>query len=380
MTNNLGRFRLSVTDAPDAAADPVPAAVREILAVPRDRRIARAGRAVFAYWRTTVPEWKAENDRIEALWKDHPAGATTLVLQARAEPRMTSILKRGDFLKPAKAVDARASPRSSTRCPADAPPTRLTLREVAGRPQSPTTARAFVNRAWQAYFGTGLVATSEDLGTQAEAPSHPELLDWLAVRVHGRRLERQGAPSADRRPRRPIGSRARSTPETPGEGPVQPAPGPGAAAPGRGRGRPRHPARRQRPAEPGGRRQERDAARARVPVPAAGQLRPVPLDRGRTGPDRYRRARLHLAEAVDALPDARDLRRARGEHLVRPPDPLEHAAPGAHDPERDARRGGRPGPRPPALADGGADRRRAARLRLPPLRRPRPRPTPSAPS
>ncbi len=180
MTNNLGRFRLSVTDDPVAAADPVPARVREALAVPRDRRSPEQVGAIFAYWRTTVPEWKAENDRIEAAWKAHPAGATTLVLQARAEPRKSAILKRGDFLKPGKPVEP-GVPAFLHPLPEGSPLNRLTFARWLVDRKSPTTARSFVNRAWQAYFGTGLVATSEDLGTQAEAPSHPELLDWLAV-------------------------------------------------------------------------------------------------------------------------------------------------------------------------------------------------------
>jgi hypothetical protein len=183
---NIGRFRLSVTTHPDAVADPLPARVRALLAVPADRRTPAQQGAVFSYWRTTVPEWQDANDRIEELWRQHPAGASQLVLAARAKPRATHVLVRGDFLRPGKAVEpgVPAFLHPLSRPPvANAPgsPNRLDFARWLVDRRSPTTARAAVNRVWQAYFGTGLVATSEDLGTQAEAPSHPELLDWLAV-------------------------------------------------------------------------------------------------------------------------------------------------------------------------------------------------------
>jgi hypothetical protein len=178
--NNLGRIRLSVTGAPNAQADPLPEEVREILATPRDKRSATQERQVFNYWRTTVAEWRAENETIEALWKEHPEGSRQLTLAERTDdPRVTQILKRGDFLQPDRPVTP-GTPAFLHPMPAG-PPNRLTFARWLVDRKSPTTARSIVNRVWQAYFGTGLVATVENLGTQADAPSHPELLDWLAV-------------------------------------------------------------------------------------------------------------------------------------------------------------------------------------------------------
>jgi hypothetical protein len=181
MNNNLGRFRLSVCGDGNATADPVPPQVRAILAIPRDQRTAAQQGAVFSYWRTTVPAWHEANGWIEELWQGWPRGATTLTLVQRAEPRVTHVLKRGDFLRPGKAVTAGVPAFLHPLADARAPANRLTLARWLVDRRSPTTARVFVNRIWQAYFGTGLVATPEDFGLQGEKPSHPELLDWLAV-------------------------------------------------------------------------------------------------------------------------------------------------------------------------------------------------------
>jgi len=178
-TNNLGRFRLSITSSADAEAEPVPARVRELFAIPADKRSATQLAAEFSYWRTIVPEWKDANSQIDALWKQFPEGTTQLALSQRDNLRDTHLLKRGDWLKPGKPVIA-GVPGILNPLTGDAPPTRLTLARWLVAPDSPTTARAFVNRVWQHYFGIGIVSTSEDLGTQCDPPSHPELLDWLA--------------------------------------------------------------------------------------------------------------------------------------------------------------------------------------------------------
>jgi mono/diheme cytochrome c family protein len=178
--HNLGRFRLSITSAEEPVADPVPAKVREIFAIPREQRSPAQVAAVFSFWRTTVPEWKETNEKIEELWQRHPEGASQLVLKERHEMRMTHRLERGDFLKPKEAVEP-GVPAFLNPLPADAPLDRLTFARWLADRNSPTTARAVVNRVWQSYFGTGLTATSEEFGSQGEIHSHPELLDWLAV-------------------------------------------------------------------------------------------------------------------------------------------------------------------------------------------------------
>lgn len=178
--NNLGRYRLSVTSAPDAKADPVPAGVREILALPAERRTPAQTAALFSYWRTTRPEWRAANEQIEALWRGHPQPSTQFVLEERSSPRPTHLLERGNFLKPSRPVKP-GVPAFLHPLPANAPLNRLTFARWLVDRRSPTAARSIVNRIWQAYFGTGIVRTSEDFGFQSEAPSHPELLDWLSV-------------------------------------------------------------------------------------------------------------------------------------------------------------------------------------------------------
>ena len=185
LTNNLGRMRLSITTAPDAVADPLPAEVREIVSMPRSERSEEQQQAVLRCWRTIVPGWKEADAEIDKLWENHPSGSTQLVLSERDATRKTHVLERGDFLQPKNEV-APGAPGFLHPLPQGAEANRLGFARWLVDRRSPTTARSIVNRVWQAYFGTGLVSTSENLGRHSETPSHPRLLDWLAVELMDR--------------------------------------------------------------------------------------------------------------------------------------------------------------------------------------------------
>jgi hypothetical protein len=105
---------------------------------------------------------------------------TTMVMAEMANPRDTFVLVRGMYDKHGQKVVAQV-PASLSPLPQGSSANRLGLARWLVDPSHPLTARVTVNRYWQMYFGTGLVRTAEDFGTQGEYPSHPDLLDWLAT-------------------------------------------------------------------------------------------------------------------------------------------------------------------------------------------------------
>jgi hypothetical protein len=108
-------------------------------------------------------------------------GAITHVMHEKTETQpMAHILYRGQYDQPREKVEPNV-PAALPPMPAAFPRNRLGLARWLVDPSNPLTARVTVNRFWQEVFGTGLVKTAEDFGSQGEAPSHPELLDWLAV-------------------------------------------------------------------------------------------------------------------------------------------------------------------------------------------------------
>jgi hypothetical protein len=128
------------------------------------------------------PEVKARQEVIAQLVKQTPAVATTMVMKEMARPRPSYIMLGGDFLRRGVSVEPgylralNAMPETSGRRR-----NRADLAAWLTSAENPLVARVAVNRIWQQYFGSGIVETENDFGTQGSAPSHRELLDWLAV-------------------------------------------------------------------------------------------------------------------------------------------------------------------------------------------------------
>jgi hypothetical protein len=176
----LGSFRLSVTSDPlPPALDLLQPDLRKLLSVEATSRTPEQKHALFSWFRLSDPSCTELNKQIDGLWEKWPFPATTMVLQQRARPRVTHVFKRGDRLRLGETVQP-GVPGLLHPLPTGAPANRLGLAKWIADPASPTTARVIINRIWQSYFGQGLVTTPEDFGTRVEAPSHPELLDWLA--------------------------------------------------------------------------------------------------------------------------------------------------------------------------------------------------------
>ncbi|MCA9082353.1 MAG: DUF1553 domain-containing protein, partial [Planctomycetaceae bacterium] len=104
----------------------------------------------------------------------------TFIMADLPESRENFIMERGQYDKPGEKV-RRGTPAIFPPLPKSQEYSRMDLAKWLVSPQHPLTSRVAVNRFWQQFFGTGLVKTSNDFGSQGEPPSHPELLDWLAV-------------------------------------------------------------------------------------------------------------------------------------------------------------------------------------------------------
>ena len=150
------------------------------------------------------PAWAAAStaaaDAVKAEQVLENSIPSTMVMVEAATPHDTFVLVRGQYDQHGEKVTA-GLPASLPALPPGAPSNRLGLAEWLVSPAQPLTARVIVNRYWQMYFGTGIVKTAEDFGSQGEWPSHPELLDWMATefRQSGwdiRKLQKQIVMSA----------------------------------------------------------------------------------------------------------------------------------------------------------------------------------------
>ncbi len=186
---NIGRFRLSFTDEAGPAVRRVVASPLEQLAALDDRNVAKLAaklrddlRAQYLADHEAYRAAKTLMDRANARVNEIRGGTAVnvMVLKERDKPRVSHRLLRGEWDKKGEVVEP-GVPAALSPWPQDVQRDRLGLAKWLMDPRHPLTARVAVNLHWQTIFGAGLVRTPEDFGAQGEHPTHPQLLDYLAV-------------------------------------------------------------------------------------------------------------------------------------------------------------------------------------------------------
>ncbi len=182
----LGRVRLMKSSDPRAAElARVPSSILALLRVDPARRTDADKAEILRHFVSIAPSLKGEREELARLKKsvEETKPVTTVPVfreLAGDQRRKTHIQRRGNYLDLDREV-REGLPETFHAAPAGLPVDRLLLARWLVSPENPLTARVQVNRIWESLFGIGLVRTAEEFGSQGELPSHPELLDWLAV-------------------------------------------------------------------------------------------------------------------------------------------------------------------------------------------------------
>ena len=183
--HNIGRFRLSQTTSEKPVERWTPPHVSSALAIEVAKRTPEQSAAIVTYLRDSSPELQPQRDALKLL-QDQKAALLKAVpaslISTSGAPRTVRVLARGNWMDdsgeevspqiPSQFIPLTAEGRRLTR---------LDLAQWMTSNENPLTSRVFMNRLWKLYFGQGLSKTVEDLGTQGEWPTHPELLEWLSV-------------------------------------------------------------------------------------------------------------------------------------------------------------------------------------------------------
>ncbi|MBL8797040.1 MAG: PSD1 domain-containing protein [Planctomycetia bacterium] len=162
----------------------VPKPILDALAVLSEKRSPKQRQDIDAYFRTIAPELKEPRNELADLQKQKDAllkAVPSTLVSMSGPARTMRILPRGNWLDDSGEAVQPAVPASLGALEVKGRPTRLDLAHWLVSPDHPLTARVFVNRLWKLSFGQGLVRSLEDFGIQSTPPTHPELLDWLAV-------------------------------------------------------------------------------------------------------------------------------------------------------------------------------------------------------